>query len=222
MLSNQILPFLNALSTENNKEWFTQNKTFYQEAQADFQSFVDQLIQTISSFDPNLQGLKAKDCVFRIYRDVRFSKDKTPYKQHFGAYMAAGGRKSKQAGYYIHIEPRGLSIAGGGIYHPEPAELKKLRNEFYTVPEELLEIIQAQDFKETFGGLWDRDKLKLAPKGFPKDFEHIDLLKYKSYITSVSLPDDKLAKKDLIHELAGIYQTIYPLNRLINDILQEE
>ena len=112
----------------------------------------------------------------RSYYDVRFSKDKTPYKTHFGANIAVGGRKSKLAGFYIHIEPSGVSMAGGGVYMPEADILKALRTEFYNVPEELLEIIDSNDFKNKCGKLYEEGKLKTAPKGFPKDFEHIDLV----------------------------------------------
>jgi uncharacterized protein (TIGR02453 family) len=221
MLTKNVIPFLTELSKNNNKNWFTKNKDWYQTALNDFKNFIDKLIPQLALIDPTLSGLTAKDCVYRIYRDVRFSKDKTPYKNHFGANIGAGGRKNKKAGFYVHIEPTGTSITGGGIFMPKTPVLKALRNEFYQVPEELIEIIEASDYKKYFAGLWDDDKLKTAPKGFPKDFEHIELLKYKSYIAVGKLTLTDISQPNLISHLIDIYQAMYPLNRLINTIIED-
>lgn len=220
MLNNNVIPFLLDLSKNNNKDWFTANKDRYQQAFTEFKDFIDQLILHLAITDPSLNGLAAKDCVYRIYRDVRFSKDKTPYKTHFGANIAPGGRKSKMAGFYVHIEPIGNSITGGGIYHPEPPALKAIRNEFYSVPEELIEILEAPKFKKYFSGLWG-DKLKLAPKGFPKEFEHIELLKHKSYIVIHEMDKKYIQKEDLLQHLVQVHKVMHPLNRLLNTILED-
>ncbi|MCP4355861.1 MAG: DUF2461 domain-containing protein [Proteobacteria bacterium] len=220
MLQKNVIPFLTDLTKNNNKDWFEKNKERYKQAHNDFKEFVDQLIPLLAQTDPLINGLSSKESVYRIYRDVRFSKDKTPYKTHFGANLAPGGRKSKLAGFYLHIEPMGTSITGGGIFMPEAPALKALRNEFYQVPEEMLEIINNPDFKKYFSGLWG-DKLKLAPKGFPKDFEHIDLLKYKSYVVIHDI-DNTILKADNIQEhLANAHRALYPMNRLINTILED-
>ena len=221
MLNNKVIPFLTDLHKNNNREWFTENKSRYVEANADFVVFVDNIIQHLTTIDSSLIGLEAKNCVYRIYRDVRFSKDKTPYKTHFGALISAGGRKSKKAGFYIHIEPAGSTIVGSGIFRPEADILKALRSDFYTVPEELLEIIEDAKFKNTFGGLWDFDKLKLALKGFPKDFEHIDLLKYKSYVTSKEFSHDEIVDDNFLENIIEVYKVAHPLNRLINAIIDD-
>jgi len=221
MLKEKVLPFLSELAVNNNKDWFTEKKPLYQEAYGDFKNFVDDLIPHLAQTDPLLVGLEAKNCVYRIYRDVRFSKDKTPYKTHFGANIAPGGRKSKLAGFYLHIEPVGTSITGGGIFMPEPPILKALRTEFHQVPEELIEILEAPEFKKHFDGLWQENKLKLAPKGFPKDFEHIDLLKYKSYVVIHNLPKKEVESTTLIQKLVEIHKAMYPLNRLINTIIDD-
>lgn len=220
MIQETIVPFLTDLSKNNNKEWFLQNKERYQKAHSDFKEFIDHLIPIMAKTDPLIQGLSAKDCVYRIYRDVRFSKDKTPYKTHFGANIAPGGRKSKKAGFYVHIEPNGTSVTGGGLYMPEPPVLKALRNEFLQVPEELIEILEEKKFKKYFSGLWG-DKLKLAPKGFPKDFEHIDLLKFKSYVVIHELNNKTLQSNSLLNYLTKVHETMYPLNRLINTIIED-
>lgn len=221
MLTTNVIPFLTDLQQNNSKEWFTKNKSRYELAYADFKKFVDDLIPYLAQTDRLLNGLLAKDCVYRIYRDVRFSHDKTPYKTHFGANIAPGGRKSKKAGFYLHIEPGGTSITGGGIYMPEPNVLKALRNEIYQVPEELIEILESATFKKHFTGLWEQDKLKTAPKGFPKDFEHIELLKYKSYIVIGDLTKETISSANLIERLVEMHKAMYPLNKLINTILED-
>ncbi|MBI9067169.1 MAG: DUF2461 domain-containing protein [Salinivirgaceae bacterium] len=221
MLHKNVIPFLTDLSNNNNKDWFTANKSRYQEAHKDFTDFIDQLIAKIAETDPLLQGTTAKDCVFRIYRDVRFSKDKTPYKTHFGAHIAVGGRKSKRAGFYLHIDPSGNSFTGGGIHMPEAPILKAIRNEFFQVPEELIEILNNQEYKKYHNGLWEENKLKTAPKGFPKDFEHIDLLRYKSYIAIHNLKINDISAADFISKLIHIHKAMYPLNRLLNTIIED-
>lgn len=220
MLNTNVIPFLTDLANNNNKAWFEQNKPRYKQAFDDFKEFIDQLIPHLANIDPLLNGLTAKDCVYRIYRDVRFSKDKTPYKTHFGAYMAPGGRKSKLAGFYVHIDPSSSSMTGGGIYHPEAPELKAIRTEFHSVPEDLIEILDSKNVKNYFSGLWE-NKLKMAPKGFPKEFEHIDLLKYKSYILSHNINNSTIKKDDFILYLVDVFKALYPLNRLLNTILED-
>lgn len=221
MLTTHVIPFLTDLQKNNNKEWFTANKSRYELAYIDFKKFVDDLIPYLAQTDSLLNGLLSRDCVYRIYRDVRFSHDKTPYKTHFGANIAPGGRKSKKAGFYLHIEPGGSSITGGGIYMPEPNVLKALRNEFFQVPEELLDILENPAFKKHYTGLWEQDKLKTSPKGFPKDFEHIDLLKYKSYIVIGELSMETISSTNLIEKLVEMHKAMYPLNKLINTILDD-
>jgi len=221
MLNENVIPFLTDLSNNNNKEWFTKNKPRYQKAHNDFINFIDELIPHMAQTNPALYGLEAKNCVFRIYRDVRFAKDKTPYKSHFGAYIAPGGRKSKYAGFYIHIEPAGSSFTGGGIYSPEAPILKALRTEFYQVPDELFDILESKAFKKHYNDFWSGDKLKMAPKGFPKDFEHIDLLKHKSYIVDKQLTNADISADNFLLHLIELHKTIYPLNRLLNTIIDD-
>lgn len=221
MLTKNVIPFLTELTKNNNKEWFTKNKAWYQAALTDFKTFIDELIPRLAQTESALLGLSSKETVFRIYRDVRFSHDKTPYKNHFGANLGPGGRKSKLAGLYVHIQPLGDSMAGGGIYMPEAPILKAIRNEIYQVPEELLEILDAPEFKTYYKGLWEDDKLKTAPKGFPKDFEHIDLLKYKSYVVMGTLTLKDISHPDILEKLFAMHKAIYPMNRLINTIIED-
>ena len=178
------LSFISDLKNNNHKDWFHANRPRYDEARGEFLSFVDTLIGEIQAFDPSVGPVDAKGAIFRINRDIRFSNDKSPYKTNFGAFIVPGGKKSGNAGYYFHLDPDG-SFAGGGVYHPMPDILKKIRNEIYGNPEEFKGIIEGKEFYDYFGDMYD-DRLKTPPKGFPKDFEHIDLLKYKSYIVSRS------------------------------------
>lgn len=221
MLQTNTIPFLTDLASNNNKAWFDKNKGRYTEALNEFKDFIDQLIPHLAKIDPSINGLTSKDCVYRIYRDVRFSKDKTPYKTHFGAHMAPGGRKSKKAGFYVHVEPTGNSMVGGGIYMPEAPILKAIRNEIYQVPEELIEITEEPNFKKYFGKLWQDNKLKTAPKGFPKDFEHIELLKLKSFVVGYTPSIKEVASNNFLEKLVDVFNVMYPLNRLLNTIIDD-
>lgn len=211
--------FLNELSGNNNREWFTSNKNPYDEARKEFTGFVDQLIGRIASFDETIRGVTSSGCLFRIYRDTRFSKDKTPYKTNFGAFIINGGRKSPLAGYYVHIEPT-RSFLAGGVYMPPPDVLKKVRMEIMYNPGKFLSIINEPAFREAFGGL-EGDRLVRPPKGFPQDFEHVDLLKYKSYIVVHPLDDDLASGESLLDHATETFALLYPFNRFINIALAD-
>ena len=135
------LAFLTVLKENNYKEWFHENKPLYEEAKKEFEPFVNILIQEIRSIDKEVGHLEPKDCIFRVFRDIRFSKDKTPYKTNFGAFVAkGGGRKSEFGGYYFHLEPDNCLLAGG-IWMPQPDILKAMRQEIYHNIDEFLEIL---------------------------------------------------------------------------------
>jgi uncharacterized protein (TIGR02453 family) len=221
MLTKNAIPFLTELEANNNKTWFEKNKAWYHLATKEFKDFIDDLIPHLVKTEPRLAGLTSKECVYRIFRDVRFSNNKIPYKTHFAANIAPGGKSSKQAGFYVHIEPTGKSMTGGGAYIEDPAYLKALRTEFYQVPEELIDILEAPGFKKYFSGLWDHEKLKTAPKGFPKDFKYIDLLKYKHYIAITELTAKDISSETLLPKLVDIHKSMQPLNLLINTILDD-
>jgi uncharacterized protein (TIGR02453 family) len=211
--------FLRALKTNNNREWFNSHKNLYLDAKQEFESITELLIHEISSFDKDIAGLAAKDCIFRIFRDVRFSHDKSPYKTNFGAYLSKGGKKSYYAGYYFHIEPNESMIAGG-IYMPPAPVLKAVRNEIFEHTDEFNEIIEEKDFVKHFGD-FSGEKLKTAPKGFPKDFPDIELLKYKNYIVVENKTDKELMNDSLIKELKEGFKRIYRLNQFLNEAIKE-
>lgn len=218
MISNTILHFLKELARNNNKVWYQKNKNLYAQAKHDFELITGLLINEIGKFDKNLSGLLPKDCIFRIFRDVRFSGDKTPYKTNFGAYMSKGGRKGGMAGYYLHVEPGSYFLAGG-IYMPPSPVLKAIRNEIYHNIDEFLEILGDGKFKQYFGQIWG-EKLTGAPRGFSKDFPRIELLKYKHYNVVHEVNEQQITGKDFIHYAAEVYREMLPFNRFLNQAVE--
>ena len=214
----EILDFLRMLRENNNRDWFNENKHLYLNAREQFEQLVEQLISGIEMFDPSIRGLSSKDAIFRIYRDVRFSKNKLPYKTHFGAYLAPGGRKSKLAGYYIHIEPDNC-IAGGGLHSPGSDILKEVRFEIYNHWEEFGGILADASFKKILGELRG-EKLKRPTVGFPKDFAHIEWIKYKEFLTLHKFPDSKFSHKNFIPSVLEVFKTMKPLKEFLNRPLE--
>lgn len=214
----QALEFLKELKHNNNREWFQENKSRYDASRNMLIQFLDQkLIPGLAAIDPSVQNITGKQCLFRIYRDIRFSKDKTPYKTNFGASIGLAGRKFQTAGYYFHIEP-GNSFLGGGIYHPTSEELKAIRKEIYYNLDRLDEIRANPEFKKTFGDITG-EKLKRVPLGFPKDFSEPEILKFKDYLVMKSLSDDDLLKPDLDQYLLSIFKLQKPFNDFLNEAL---
>jgi uncharacterized protein (TIGR02453 family) len=214
------LSFISDLKKNNHKEWFHGNRPRYEESRNEFLVFVQSLINGIQAFDPSVGSIEPKSAIFRINRDIRFSKDKSPYKTNFGAFMVPGGKKSGNAGYYFHLDPEG-TFSGGGVYHPESHILQKVRTEIFENGEEFREIIEESKFRDRFGEMYD-DRLKTPPKGFPKDYKYIDLLKYKSYIVSRSYEPDLVRSDQLLETVTDDYRQMYPLIRFINFALGTE
>jgi len=210
----KVIEFLKVLRENNNREWFNDNKQLYLEAKDQFDAFVNSLIAEIELFDPSARGLTSKNTVFRIYRDVRFSKNKLPYKTRFSAYIAPDGRKSRLAGYYIHIEP-GNCMAGGGLHRPNGEKLKEVRFEIYNHGDEFNRIIREKGFRKTFGELIG-DKLKRPPTGFPKEFPYIELVKQKEYLAVHTFDDEKLKPGELMPYLIDVFKTMKPMNDFLN------
>lgn len=217
MFSTDILSFLNALKKNNNREWFQANKDLYDHCRSEFELFVTFLIREIGKFDKNIGPLRASDCIFRIYRDIRFSPDKTPYKTNFGAYIAKGGRKSQLAGYYFHLEPGNCMLAGG-IYMPEKTILKAVRDEIFHNPDDFLAIINGRRFKKVFPEI-SGERLKTAPQGYPSDWQYIDYLKFKDYNLVVPFSAEKIKKKDFPEFVVNMYRMMYPFNEYLNTII---
>ena len=218
MLQPSTLKFLKDLKKNNNKPWFDANRKKYEEAKADFANFIQKVIDVYSKKDKSISSLKAKDCLFRINRDVRFSKDKSPYKTNFGASINKGGRKAmNSAGYYFHLEPGQLFI-GGGIYQPMPPELNKLRQEVDYCFDEFKKIIGARKFKSVYKDL-DKSKefsLTRVPKGYETDNPAADYLKLKSYIAFTTLTDKEATSKDLLKKTTKAFEALQPLVIFLN------
>ena len=203
--------FLKALAKNNTREWVQENKKNYTKAKDEFAAFIEQIIQEIAAFDDSVQGLQPKECIFRLNRDVRFSKDKSPYKLHFGAAIMEGGRKSPNPTYYLHIEP-GKSFLAGGIYMPEAESLKKIRQEIDYNPSELKDIVSTDSFVNTFGKMTG-EQLKTAPKGYPKDHPNIELLRFKSFLASCELKDAQVLDPAFSSMVIEDFKVLYPFNR---------
>lgn len=219
ILQKHIFDFLRDLKTNNNRDWFEANRPRYQEARKDFERYLKNLIPQIAAFDKTVANLTAKQAMFRIFRDVRFSKDKTPYKPNFGAALMKGGRKSYFAGYYLHIEA-GNSFLGGGMYMPESPVLKAVREEIYYNPAKFKSLISSPEFKKLFTELYG-EKLKTAPKGYDKDFEYIDLLRYKSYTMVHNVDDETITSKDFTHYALEIFKAMVPVNHFLNEAAKD-
>jgi len=208
--------FLTAVKSNNNRDWFNANRMMYDQAKKNFESFVQEIIDRIILFEPIMKGLEAKSCVYRINRDIRFSNDKSPYKSHFGAFIVRGGKQNgdKYAGYYFHIEP-GKSILAGGAYTPPAPWLSAIREKISDSPDEYIKITKAKDFVKYFGSV-DGEKLKTAPKGYPKDHPNIELIKFKSYLVVNEVTDKLALSSDFQDHVINVFKAMKPLNDYLN------
>jgi len=209
------LDFLRTLQTHNNKPWFQAHREEYEAARQGFEDFVDDFIQEFRSIE-DFENLSAKDCVFRIYRDVRFAKDKSPYKPNMGASVALGGKHSLRAPYYIHLEPPDKSFLAGGVYMPTPEQLAAIRRAIDRDPAGLKAAIGSKPFKKYFGSL-SGEKLKTPPRGYPTDHPEIELLKYKQLIASNALTDKDVLSPRLLPHTVEVFAVLKPLLDYLND-----
>lgn len=213
-----ILKFLKNITKNNNREWFEKNKPKYLETKLHFEDFLESLHKELLIFDDSLAGLNPRKQGFRIYRDVRFSKDKRPYKVNMGAGFSAHGKMDQEPGYYIHIEP-GKSFVAGGIYMPDAERLSKIRQEIDYNAGDFVKILKDRKFKKLFPLLDDFDKLKTAPKGYAKDHPHLDLLKNKSFVVSHRFTDADVTSKAFIKKIANTCKTLKPLNDFLREAI---
>lgn len=210
-----ILSFLRSLRRHNDRVWFNRNKEKYLEIKGKIEILTDRLIAGVAEFDPDAARLSASDCLYRIYRDTRFSADKTPYKTHIGIYINPPyGKKSERSGYYLHIEP-GNCLVAGGAWCPQGEILKAIRQDIYDNIEEYLEILSDPEFTRYYNGVGE-NLLKTAPKGFPKDWEYIDLLKPRDFTAYSPLSDDLLTSNEFVDEILSRMKAIKPLNDFFN------
>ena len=215
-----IIAFLRSLRKHNDRIWFNENKDRYLGVKAKVEALTERLIAGVSEFDPDAARLKPSDCLYRIYRDTRFSADKTPYKTHIGIYINPPyGKKSPRCGYYLHLEPDNCLVAGG-CWCPEGAMLKAIRQDIFDNVEEYLDIIGSEEFSKYYSNVGD-NLLKTAPKGFPKDWEHIDLLKPRDFTAFAPLGTDDLTAKDFESRVLERMKAAKPLNDFFNYTIDE-
>jgi len=221
MLQSSTIKFLKDLKKNNNKPWFDAHREIFEKAKKDFEQFIQGVIDKHSKNDPTIKDLLAKSCLFRINRDVRFSKDKSPYKTNFGASINKGGKKAISAGYYFHLEP-GQCFVGGGIWMPMPEDLRKVRQEIDYNFTEFKKIIGSKKFKSVYSDL-SRDAeylLSRVPKGYEPDNPAAEYLKFKSFIAIVNIKDADLSSKELIRKTVTNFEALQPLIEFINHAVE--
>ena len=223
MLSKETLQFLEDLKSNNNRDWFLENKKRYEAFKNDYQKLVADLLDVMKPLDPSLEMLEVKNCTFRINRDIRFSKDKSPYKDHIGVWLSSGAKGKNRSGYYVHIARTGSFIAGG-FYCPEAEDLKKVRKEIAYFHEDLEEIINNKSFQKEFKDFDRNEKnlLKNPPRGYEKDHPAIDFLKLKSFETSQIFDINEVTKEDFVPKMVQKLIVLKPLNDFINRALTSE
>lgn len=220
-MNNQIIfDFLKQLAGHNNREWFQANKALYEAARNEFDKLLTAVIAGIGTFDESVRGLEPKDCTYRIYRDTRFSNDKTPYKIHIGGYINPKGKKSDHCGYYLHLQPEACMLAGGSYCLPSPV-MKALRQAIFDNIDEYRSIVEDPRFTRYFPQVGDTF-LKTAPKGFPRDFEHLRYLQCKEFTVACMLPDEFFLAPDCVEKTTEIFQVMKPFCDFLNFTIDEE
>ncbi len=213
-----VLDFLSNLKQHNNREWFEQNRAKYEYAKSQFEMLVDELILDYSPIE-DLRGVTAKDCVMRIFRDVRFSKDKSPYRLSLGASIGPGGKRSTRMGYYLHLEPHDKSMIAGGLYMPEAAQLAAFRKAIDQDARKFKTIVNAKEFKKYFGTIDGNEKLKTAPQGYAKDHPEIDLLRLKQITVAKIFTDEEVRSKQFVPQAIKTFTVMKPFLDYFNEIL---
>jgi uncharacterized protein (TIGR02453 family) len=218
-MDEMVIKFLEELAQNNTREWMQEHKKQYEKVRNTFIDFVSLVLLDMQKVDPDLMELTAKECTFRINRDVRFSKDKSPYKLNFSAYFALGGKKSFNGGYYFHLQP-GQSFIGGGIYQPMPDMLAKIRQEIDYNPQIIHSIISQEEFKTYFGEI-KGDKLKTSPKGYSADHVDIELLRHKSFVASKAINDVIVSSKDFQSEVVRGFTIMKPFKDFLTAAISQ-
>lgn len=214
---HSILSFLKILEKNNDREWFLAHKGDYEYVKEQVSALTSNFLQYLKTIDSSLMHLTPKDCTYRIYRDVRFSKNKLPYKNHIGLFFAQGGKSSFGPGYYLHLQ-NGESFVGGGIYSPDGPRLKKIRQEIYYNVDDFLNILNNVSFKRYYNGISDFGKLKKAPHGYDIDYEYIDLLKNKSFVVSSPINVEQMNNEEIVEFAKNAFQELKPFIDFFNTI----
>ena len=214
-----ILKFLKTLAKNNDRAWFEKNKSKYLAAKDEFDQVAAALLKELIVFDESLAGLDPKKLTFRIYRDVRFSKDKRPYKNNMGAAFSATGKGMGTPGYYFQVQPGGKSFVAIGLFQPVPENLAKVRQEIDYNGDQLAKIFKEKKFRSNFSKFWDEDTLKTAPKGYAKDHPYVEWLKLKSFVVTRSFTDSDVADKKFLKKAVDVLKSAKPLNDFLKEAI---
>lgn len=217
---NRAFTFLGKLAKNNNREWFEKNKESYLEIKESFEEFAAEIYEALSHFDPSLLGQDPRKLVFRIYRDVRFSKDKRPYKKFLSAGFSAQGKGTGAPGYYLQLEPGNKSFICAGLYGPASDALAKIRQEIDYNGGALAKLLSDKKFNKYYDGFWEGDPLKTAPKGFAKDHPHIEWLRLRHYVIMHSFADAEVRDQRFLKILIEVMKTGKPLNDFLKHALE--
>lgn len=223
MITKEALQFLADLIANNNTEWMHENKKRYESYKKDYHNFITSILTEMKPLDKSLEPLEVKNCTFRINRDIRFSKDKSPYKTNMGVWMSQNKNRKNSPGYYIHYE-KGNCFIAGGVWCPEPNELKLIRKEIEFFHDDLEAIVSNKNFKKEFNEL-DRSEntvLKKAPKDFDPNHPAIEFLKLKSFTSSSKIDDKLFTDKDFSKIIAQKLITLKPMNDFLRRALETE
>ena len=231
MNTKRIINFLKDVAANNNRPWFQLHKDEYLACKADFEQDVARAITHLAAFDDEVAHLQVKDCVYRFYRDTRFSEDKSPYKRHFGAYICAKGKKALRGGYYMHVEPGNCMLATGSYWLPTNI-LTSCRNEIMGNIDVWREAVENKDFIDYFGkpndGTWEQsskgfglESLKTCPSGFPRDYEFLQYLRMKDYCCWKRVSDDFFDGDDWYDEAMNIFKTAKPMMDFMNAVIDD-
>lgn len=216
----EILKFLKSLAGNNNREWFLAHKDEYLKVKTQIDELTALLIAGVASFEPEAARLSPSDCTYRIYRDTRFSHDKTPYKTHIGIFICPPyGKRVNRMGYYLHIEPGNSLVAVGTVCLPSKA-VSAIRMSIYDNVEEYIDIIHSPEFKEAYPEVGE-NPLKTAPKGVPKDWEYVELVRLRDFVASHVLKDSELSRADLVEKVTRLFRIGKPFNDFVNFALDE-
>ena len=218
MITPHTFNFLQSLKRNNNKEWFQQNREKYEPAREDFHQFISAVLEKLKAVDGDLQPIEAKKCLFRINRDIRFSNNKQPYKNNFGAFMNKGGKQAETAGYYFHLEP-GNSFLAGGIWMPQPEQLHAIRQEIDYNLDEFNGIVADRKFRRYFPELDREAELSRPPKGYDKENPALEFLKLKSFTVTMPLDDTTLRSRQVVKSVLQAYTAMMPFVKFLNRAL---
>lgn len=211
-----IFDFLKTLSRHNDREWFKAHRDQYERALSAVYGITGELLSMVGEYDTeSTVGLEPKDCVFRIYRDIRFSPDKSPYKQYFGIYIARGGKSSMRGGYYLHLQPGDRSFVAGGIWGAKGPLLHAIRRSIEDDHDVFSSIVEREDFRKDFR-FPEEEKLRRVPTGFSKESPVAEYLKLKNFTPICSLDDKAVLSDDIIDRTAVLFRELQPLNDFLN------